>query len=40
MDNLEKESFDNVPTWISFIKSVKTEFAIIVLCGNKSDLEK
>jgi len=29
-----------VPNWISFIKNVKVENALIVLCGNKLDLER
>ena len=38
--HIEKETFDNVPNWISFIKNVKVENALIVLCGNKLDLER
>ena len=33
-----KKSFDNIPNWISFIKS--HESPTLVLCGNKIDLEK
>ena len=33
-----KSSFDNVPKWISFIRSI--ENTTLVLCGNKTDLEK
>ena len=33
-----KSSFDNIPTWISFIKSHGSP--TLVLCGNKIDLEK
>ena len=32
-----KTSFDNIPKWINFIKSI--ENTTIVLCGNKIDLE-
>lgn len=35
-DISSKESFKNVPSWISFIKSI--ESTTIVLCGNKTDL--
>jgi GTPase SAR1 family protein len=37
---LEKETFDNVGKWLTFIKNVKAENALIVLCGNKIDLER
>ena len=33
-----KTSFDNVPKWISFIKTI--ENTSLVLCGNKTDKEK
>ena len=33
-----KTSFDNIPKWISFIRSI--ENTTLVLCGNKIDLEK
>jgi Ras-related protein Rab-6A len=36
-DICSKKSFDNVPKWITFIKSI--ENTAIVLCGNKIDLE-
>ena len=32
-----KNSFDNIPKWINFIKSI--ENTTLVLCGNKIDLE-
>ena len=32
-----KSSFDNVPKWISFIRSI--ENTTLVLCGNKIDIE-
>ena len=34
----QKTSFDNIPKWINFIKSI--ENTTLVLCGNKIDLEK
>ena len=33
-----KTSFDNIPKWISFIRSI--ENTTLVLCGNKIDLDK
>ena len=33
-----KTSFDNIPNWINFIKSI--ENTTLVLCGNKIDLDK
>ena len=33
----QKTSFDNIPKWINFIKSI--ENTTLVLCGNKIDLE-
>ena len=37
-DVSSKETFDNLITWINFIKQVNTDNSIIVLCGNKTDL--
>ena len=37
-DVSSKESFDNLITWINFIKQVNTDNSIIALCGNKTDL--
>ena len=37
-DVATKSSFDNIQKWISFIRSI--ENTTIVLCGNKTDLEK
>lgn len=37
--NLEKETFLNVPNWIKFLRGVQIGNSIIVLCGNKMDLE-
>jgi GTPase SAR1 family protein len=39
-DISSKESFTNLPTWISFIKQVNTDNSMIVLCGNKTDLNR
>ena len=36
-DIASKNSFDNIPKWINFIKSI--ENTSLVLCGNKIDLE-
>ena len=37
-DISSKNSFDNIPNWINFIKSIENNTTII-LCGNKSDLQ-
>ena len=39
-DVSSKESFNNLGTWINFIKQVNTDNSMIVLCGNKTDLER
>jgi len=39
-DVSSKESFNNLGTWINFIKQVNTDNSMIVLCGNKLDLER
>ena len=36
-DVSKKSSFDNIPNWITFIKSIKDN--TLILCGNKIDLE-
>ena len=36
-DISSKSSFDNIPKWISFIRSI--ENTTLILCGNKIDLE-
>ena len=36
-DISSKTSFDNIPKWINFIKSI--ENTTLILCGNKIDLE-
>ena len=35
-----KETFNNLITWINFIRQVNTDNAMIVLCGNKTDLKR
>ena len=37
-DISSKNSFDNIPNWINFIKSIENNTTII-LCGNKIDLQ-
>jgi Ras-related protein Rab-6A len=37
-DISNRSSFDNIPNWISFVKNI--EKTAMVLCGNKSDLER
>ena len=37
-DISSKSSFDNIPNWIKFIKSI--ENTTLILCGNKIDLDK
>ena len=39
-DISSKDSFINLQNWINFIKQVNTDNAMIVLCGNKIDLER
>ena len=39
-DVSSQESFNNLGTWINFIKQVNTDNSMIVLCGNKTDLER
>ena len=34
------ETFNNLSTWINFIKQVNTDNSMIVLCGNKTDLQR
>jgi GTPase SAR1 family protein len=38
--NIGKETFTNLKKWLSFINENKSENTILVLCGNKSDLER
>ncbi len=35
-----KETFNNLGTWINFIKQVNTDNSMMILCGNKTDLER
>ena len=39
-DLSSKETFNNLGTWINFIKQVNTDNSMMVLCGNKTDLER
>ena len=39
-DISSKESFNNLTTWINFIKQINTDNSLVVLCGNKIDLER
>ena len=39
-DIADQKSFINVETWINFIKQVNTNESLLVLCGNKNDLER
>ena len=39
-DISNKESFDNLGTWINFIKQINTDNSLIILCGNKTDLNR
>ena len=34
------KSFINVETWINFIKQVNTDESLLILCGNKNDLDR
>ena len=39
-DVSNKNTFNNVITWINFIKQINTEESILILCGNKVDLPR
>ena len=39
-DISSKNSFINVETWINFITQVNTDDSLLVLCGNKTDLNR
>ena len=39
-DVSSKDTFNNLNTWINFIKQVNTDNSMMVLCGNKIDLER
>ena len=34
------KTFNNLETWINFIKQVNTDESLLILCGNKNDLER
>ena len=38
-DITDKESFKNIPTWLEEVKKYSPENAILVLIGNKTDME-
>ena len=39
-DISKKSTFENINTWINFIKQVNTDNSHLVLCGNKKDLTR
>ena len=39
-DLLDNNSFVNTEQWINFIKQVNTDESLLILCGNKSDLQR
>ena len=39
-DVSERKSFSNLEEWINFIKQINTDESLLVLCGNKIDLER
>ena len=39
-DISSKDTFNNLGTWISFIKQNNTDNSMLILCGNKTDLER
>ena len=39
-DLSDKKSFMNLETWINFIKQVNTDDSLVILAGNKNDLER
>ena len=39
-DVSNKNTFNNIITWINFIKEINTEESILILCGNKVDLPR
>ena len=39
-DISDQKSFINIENWINFIKQVNTDESLLVLCGNKNDLER
>ncbi len=39
-DISNKNTFNNVNTWINFIKQINTDNSFLILCGNKLDLQR
>lgn len=39
-DVSSQDTFNNLSTWINFIKQVNTDNSMMILCGNKTDLER
>ena len=39
-DISDLKSFSNIETWINFIKQVNTDESLLILCGNKNDLDR
>ena len=39
-DISDHKSFLNIETWINFIKQVNTDESLLILCGNKNDLDR
>ncbi len=39
-DLSDNNSFQNLEKWINFIKQINTDESLIILCGNKNDLER
>ena len=39
-DLSDKKSFMNIEAWINFIKQVNTDESLVILAGNKNDLER
>ena len=39
-DISDYKTFANLESWINFIKQVNTDESLLILCGNKSDLER
>ena len=39
-DISSRNSFNNIGTWVNFIKQVNSDDSLIALCGNKTDLQR
>ena len=39
-DISDYKTFANLESWINFIKQINTDESLLILCGNKSDLER